>query len=54
MNLAINSAPAAFSNSGIIGVAVGPGLMQLTRTPSPDDIEARFIVYTMIASFENV
>ena len=40
----MSSLPVAASNSGIIGVAVGPGLMQLTRTPRPTTSRARVIV----------
>ena len=31
--------PIAFSNSGIIGVSVGPGFTQLMRIPCPREVE---------------
>ena len=40
----MSAAPVAFTNSGIIGVSVGPGLMQFTRTPLPTTSSARCIV----------
>ena len=40
------------SNAGIIGVSVGPGLMQLSRMPCALRSIAAFIVQMMSASFD--
>ncbi len=44
--------PMAFSNSGIIGVSVGPGFTQLMRMPCAASGNDRNAVYALIASFE--
>ena len=46
------SLPTAFSNSGIIGVSVGPGFRQLMRMPCAASGNERNAVYALIASFE--
>ena len=44
--------PAMSSNAGIIGVSVGPGLMQLRRMPFALRSIAAFIVQMISASFD--
>ena len=46
------SLPTAFSNSGIIGVSVGPGLRQFMRMRRAASGNDRNAVYALIASFE--
>ncbi len=50
--LSMNSLPYALSKSGIIGVSVGPGLMQLTRMPFAARVCDAQSVHTMMASFD--
>ena len=48
----MNSLPTYCSKSGIIGVSVGPGLMQLTRMPFSARAYDAQNVQMMIASFD--
>src|SRR5204863_5112156 len=51
-NKSISFGPAMLSNCGIIGVSVGPGLMQLSRMFCAAKSCAAHIVQRMIASFD--